>query len=440
MPVTKVEFERAVHRGLGRAVQWLLNGAVVADRDFILYACTHNLACDIQTEDYRSLYLFDIIHATGEPESYARAVERTLDEWSGSKEDSDGPPISIGQMFELLGLLAKSGDHSARQSLYSFFGKHAAELDAFDAEVLLDVDGLDGCVFVFRQWLGHPQPKEDEDDQRFDRFLLEKAEESFGVEETRLFLKQAALTEPAFGAYLREVREKQAARHKRKGQRPRRHWPDYAEIREAIFDTSKRYSPMMARYGEHLPAADAEQMARELLAETDPKRLARCLLLFKRRPFPLNHTPLLALAQSADQEVATSARAALAQIEHPSVRALALELLDTSLRPWELIEMLTRNFCAGDEQAIERVLSKTWDADELEWIGLKLRPLVKANLRPALSDALMRLYEEGYCTICRSSVIELLAEFGPLPSSLVEECRYDAYPDTRNFVQASIGN
>ena len=254
MIVSKVEFERSVHRGLGRAIQWLLNGEAVADRNFLLYACTHNLAYDRQTENTRALHMFDIIQATSEPEFYARAVECSLEEAVTSEDEEDDR--SIGQMLDLLGLLAKSGDTSARQSLYLFFEKPAAKLDGFDAEVLLDIDGLAGYLFIIQQWLRQPQL---EDDQRFDRHLLQEAEERFGAEKTRLFFEQAAQVEPPVGAYIAEVREKQVAWHKRRGDRPKRHRPDRAEIREAIFDAKKRYGPMVwARYGEHLPAADAD--------------------------------------------------------------------------------------------------------------------------------------------------------------------------------------
>ena len=45
----------------------------------------------------------------------------------------------------------------------------------------------------------------------------------------------------------------------------------------------------------------------------------------------------------------------------------------------------------------------------------------------------MLIYEEGYCTMCRYGVIELLAQIGPLPASLTKECQYDAYNDTREL-------
>ena len=441
MSITKAEFERAVHRGLGRAVLWLQRSEIVPDRDFLLYACTHDLAYDRQTEDSRALYMFDVIRATSEPEWYVQAMQRTLAEWdenqeeAGNKENDIGLPVSISQMSDLLALAAQNGDLAAKQSLYAFFEKYAASaFTLYSADALVAMDGLEGCLFAVRQWIINPPQ---EDDQWYEGYLLREVDEQFGSEAVDTLLEQASHVEPAIGAYLTKFREERAPRHERRKRRPKPDKPDYAELRELIFNTSIRYCPMVwARYGERLPAADAQQLAFELLAETDPLPLARYLLLFRRRPFPLDHAPLLTLAQSEKQEVAAAARAALTQIEHPSVRALALELLDDSLRPWELIEMLTRNFCPGDEKAVERVLSKAWDADEMHQITLRMRRLAEANPQPALAGALLRLYEEGWCTMCRHGVLELLTQFGPLPPSITEECRFDAYDETREFAAA----
>ncbi len=443
MPITQVEFERAVHRGLGRAVLWLQRGEVVPDRDFLLYACTHNLACDRQTEDNRALYMFDIIQATDEPDYYVRALQRILADWDDNQESADnqenetGLSASIGQIFDLLALTAKDGDLAAKQSLYAFFAEHAAaESTLYSANALVAMDGLEGYLFAVRQWINNPPQ---EDDQWYEGYLLREVDEQFGAEAVDTLLERTFHAEPAIGVYLAKVREERAAKKAELKRRPTRYWPNYTEVQELVFNTSIRYGPMVwARYGEHLSSTDAERMARELLVEIDPKRLSRYLLLFKRRPFPLDHTPLLALAQGEEQEVAMAARVALAQIEHLSVRTLALELLDGSLRPWELIEMLTRNFCEGDEQVIERVLSKAWDADEMHWLTLDVRHLVEANPQPVFAGALLRLYEEGYCTMCRLGVMELLAQFGPLPPSIIEESRYDAYDGTREFTQEVV--
>lgn len=432
MPVTEIEFERSVHRGLGRSVLWLKRGEIVPDRDFLLYACTHNLAYDRQCEDNRALYMFAIIQATGEPEFYSQSVMHSLREVSDNQADWDDDERSIYQMFDLVGLLAKSGNAGARQALYAFFMKHIAGPDNSRSEVIVDVDGLDGYLFIVRQWLDYPR---EEEDHWHEAYLLEAVEKRFGADEVQAFLTQAALTEPAIGAYLAEVREKQTAWHTRQKQMPKPHKPDYAELRQIIFDTDKRLNrPRFWRWGEKMSVADAEQFASELLAETDPKRLERYLHLFHRRAFPLDHTPLLALARSADEAIATTARAALAQVVHPSVRALALELMEADPQPWKGIEMLIKNFCTGDEQAVERVLEKCWDADEMHRLTLDMRHLVEANPQPVFTGALMRLYEEGYCTMCRLGVLELLAKIGPLPPYIVEEDWYDAYDGTRELM------
>ena len=187
--------------------------------------------------------------------------------------------------------------------------------------------------------------------------------------------------------------------------------------------------------GATLAEDDAERLASELLAETDAERLERYLFLFQVRPFPLDHTPLLALAQNESRKIAAAARAALARIEDASIHDLALELMETDDQPWELIELLVQNFHEGDEKTIERVLEEPWGAKKTEWIGLKLRQIVAENLTVALAPALLLFYERGYCTMCRHGTIELLDELGRLPSSVIEEGRYDADNSIQELVQ-----
>jgi len=432
MPVTKVEFERSVHRGLGRAVLWLQRGEIVPDRDFLLYACTHNLAYDRQTEDNRALHLFDIIQATGEPSYYARAIEKALEE-VGESDNWEEDERSIEQMFDLLDLLAKNDDLTARQSLYQLFAKFATHSGGSGADALVDMDGLDGYLFVVRHWILHPQ---EEEDCWYETSLLEDVEQRFGKDEAQAFLAQVAQTEPAVGVYLAGVREKQADEEARRKRRPKQHKPDSAEIRQTLLDFDKRFNrPQMWRWGERMSNADAERFGAELLAETDPKRLERYLHLFHKRAFPLDHAPLLALAQSADPAIAKTARAALAQIAAPEVRALALKLMDTDPQPWDGIGMLVTNFCTGDEQAVERVVGSCWDEDEMHWLTLDVLRLVEANPQPSFAGALMQIYEEGYCTMCRHGVLKLLADIGPLPPSVIEECHYDADKETRKVMQ-----
>ena len=380
--------------------------------------------------------MFDIIQATGEPEFYSQFVVQSLSEVSNNQDDWDDDERSIYQMFDLVGLLAKNGDANARQVLYAFFIKHIAGPDNSRSEVIVDVDGMDGYLFLVRQWLQYPR---EEDDHWHEAWLLEDVQKRYGADEVQAFLAQAVQAEPAIGVYLSQVYKKQTAWHERINQRPKRRQPDFAEVRQALLDFDNRFNrPQMWRWGERMSDADAKQFASELLTETDLKRLERYLHLFHRRAFPLDHIPLLALAQNEDEKIASAARTALAQVVAPSVRALALELMDTDPQPWKGIEMLIKNFCTGDEQAVERVLGKSWDADEMHRLTLDMRHLVEANPQPVFAGALMRLYEEGYCTRCRLGVMELLSKTDPLPPYIVEEGRYDAYDGTREFVQEVV--
>lgn len=438
MPVTKIEFERAIHRGLGRAVLWLQRSEVTPDRDFLLYACTHNLAYYLQASEDRARYMFDVVHATAEPEFYSRFVMHSLEEVSDNEDNCDDDERSIKQMYNFVGLMAASGDMTAKQALYTFFGEHTSGSDYSWAEVIVNVDGLQGYLAVVHKWLEYPR---EEDDYWHEAHLLEDMEKRFGDDEVKQVLEEAALLEPAVGAYLAEVCKKQTAWHTRQKEVSPRDQPDYSELRRLIFSLGKRKNHMVwGRWGATLSEDDAERLAAELLVETDAQRLERYLLLFRVRPFPFDHVPLLALAQGEDQRITTAARAALARIEHPSVHDLALELMESDERPWELLELLIRNFQEGDEKAIERVLQTLEDANNLERTGLDLRDVVEENLTVVLAPALLLFYERGYCSMCRYGTIELLGELGRIPPSVVEEGRYDADDGIRELVQEIVSS
>ncbi len=380
--------------------------------------------------------MFDIVQATAEPEFYSQFVMHSLEEVSDNEDDWDNDERSIKQMYNFVGLMAKGGNLTAKQALYTFFGKHTSQSDYSWAEVIMNVDRLQGYLAVVHKWLKYPR---EEDDYWHEAHLLEDMEKRFGADEVKQVLEKAALSEPAIGAYLAEVREKQTAWHTRQNRDSPRYRPNYAELHRRIFSPDERKNHMVwGRWGATLSEDDAERLATELLAETDAQRLERYLLLFRVRPFPLDHTPLLALARSGDQQVMTAARAALARIEDASVHDLTLELMETDERAWELVELLTRNFREGDEKAINRVLQRLEDVNDLERVGVKLLNVFEENPTLSATAPLLLFYERGYCGMCRHRTIELLDELGRLPPYIIEEGCYDADDDIRELIQEMV--
>src|SRR4051794_19974732 len=124
-------FEVALRRGLGRAVLFLQQQKDTTPfREIILDACAHNWAYDRQMEDHRSLYMFDVIHATGELEYYAERLR----EWLKAPRKDD----YVGQILDLNTMLAKAGDEQARQAVYDTYHHNRKDWYTTDSEPLVN--------------------------------------------------------------------------------------------------------------------------------------------------------------------------------------------------------------------------------------------------------------------------------------------------------------
>jgi hypothetical protein len=52
--------------------------------------------------------------------------------------------------------------------------------------------------------------------------------------------------------------------------------------------------------------------------------------------------------------------------------------------------------------------------------------------------ALLLLYENGPCALCRHGVVEELIAINRFPDWMRAECQYDAYSETRKLVKSPI--
>src|SRR5262249_10501172 len=154
-------------------------------------------------------------------------------------------------------------------------------------------------------------------------------------------------------------------------------------------------------WGRDASIDDLTLAARDLLTETDERRLRWYLEIFWLRPFPLEIDHLLTLMRHPNDRVMVSAGRALAQIAEPRVRAVALEILtDPALDGWHRswgITLLAANFEAGDETLLLDLLTETDDDYGHHSLGLSTLDLLKAHPAPEAGPVLRHLYERGPC-------------------------------------------
>jgi len=415
------ELEMLVSRGLGRAVLRLLERPAEPYREVILDACLHNKAYDPQIEGSRAEYMMDLIRHTGDLPFYADAVLAAVTE---KAEDWD-----TWQRFSIARLLAHEGNQRARQVMREVFNSSPESMLSSFAREFIELDGIDGLLYVvdrrgnqLRQSAGKWE----------DGYLLSVAADKCGKEATEAALKGAAEANQNVRAYLRAVEGNRAKGEKRKQARS---WKlTYDEVRSLIGTDN---GSSLVKWSETATNSDLERAARDLVQETDLKKLRWYLLVFRSRRFPLEPDFLFRLLELPDGPVPRHALRVLANLEDEKIRDLAFNLVGSksSLRGYA-IDLLVKNFRDGDHATVEAWCDAEQEPSDINAYDRSLRGFFAAHPNPATELRLLTtLYDKEPCAHCRCYIVERLSELGGLTEVLRRECEHDSYQETRELVK-----
>jgi hypothetical protein len=428
------QFRRVLALGLGRPITFLQSHDAAPYRDVILEACIHWTGYDQQVEGSRNTYLFEVLQATGQPETFAEPILAALARSSAKRDIS-----------QLLGLVLRFADDEypdAREALYRAFDRDDTADPFSGASELISLDGLDGLLYVADR-MGAAPPDDEVDLHAW--YFVAEAEEEYGKDAVQRALAAAQTENPRIQAFLEAVARSEAER----GAPPQADRPDltglsYGQVKQAIAALQPGKRDILSllafeRWGRDASDADLAHASADLLVTNEARQLARYLRLFARRPYPRDPAPILPLVRHADHQVMVSAFRALARIAHPSVRALAIDILaDNSLHGFRrglAADLLVESYQPGDEHLLSHLLATLQDDDERHIIGMAVRHLVKKQLSTDVAPALLALYEYGPCSFCRDGAVETLHKTGQIPAWMREECRHDASLDLRDTVR-----
>jgi hypothetical protein len=70
-------------------------------------------------------------------------------------------------------------------------------------------------------------------------------------------------------------------------------------------------------------------------------------------------------------------------------------------------------------------------ADEFHDLGTSIRRYLDEHPSPRAVPALLSVYEIGFCSYCRTSIVEDLISLASLPDAVVREIVWDCAEDTR---------
>jgi len=410
MSVSPEEFIAALAKGSGRTMILMRQSP---DRqvfqDALFAACVHNLAYDPQCENERSRYLADLISATGAPQAFFIRLLAILRAELGDEERLDVP-----QIFDTLVLLALDHpdlDAEALRRIYADMADEEDRLDCLDA--LVRLDGLPALL------------------RGIEALNAELEERSWRVDG----LIEALREHQGPGVDIADLRAGNAALDRLMAHAEAQNAPppepqpyDFADIRASLQRGERPDRPW--DWLRRLTDAEWRLLAEDLAAETDEKTAAVYLRLFARRDFSGDLAPLLRWAQGPGDLASTFyAVMALGRIRAPAVRALALKMIEA--RQPRGARLLRSNFEPGDFARLKRLLDALSDIDEAHDLGLSILDIVsRQDTPPEADDILLELYDRTPCGRCRHDTVTALAALDAAPPWMVEECRFDAEPDT----------
>lgn len=422
------EFTRWLKLGLGRAVLHLQKHDAAPYREVILDACLHNWAYDGQIEGSRAEYMLDIISLTGERQYYRDSILQAL-----TSGEVDPNSWDRCQLFHFARLFAQTGDEHARQAMIENYEQDGSIRFILAGEFIA-LGGIRGFEYVARK-RGAELRANAEDWE--DDWLVGKLQEKVGEKESQEAIKQLSANDPLIKAYMDAVDD---LRTRRKNARPERRDPtgmSYAEVRSLILD-GKHNSIMLPKWGEIASDGDLRQAAKDLMVVKERIQLREYLKIFKYRAFPLDLGYLIELAHGIDYRISALALGAMSVIASPAVRAFAFQLMEKPRQKWKgwVVNLLVKNYQAGDHAIIEKLAQELTDEKELHVLGLDVLEFYEVHPNPESEIRVLSfLYENGPCAVCRRRFVKRLIALKALPDWMAEECLWDAEEDTRTLAK-----
>jgi hypothetical protein len=421
--------EASIRKGLGRAIVSLQGRDTEPYRDAILKAVTHDLRYDRQFERLRSRYALDLMRASGEESTYRDAVLAALaNPAEGQSEDL---------MVEIACLLAEEGDAEARRAVYAAFERHQADDSFVGVEEIIRLDGVPGLVRTVPVLMSVDWK---ENAWVLSMIIQDVLEARLGKEEAWRALEQAANGDERVAAALEHVRAHRQEREVSQtntGARQRRPATTYEDLETLLNGDASKRRYGCRHWGRNASDENLQRAAHALANESNPARRLGLVWVFVARPFPLDPSPLIALADSDDWDTSHAALLALEKVRHPDVRAYALRAIRDPRRASSAVDMLTLNFEEGDHALITWLAEQPeTDEDEEHGRGLGMRRFVREHESPATARILTLTYDKAACSACREWLVEDLMQRDALPDAIRDECRWDANLELRAMAES----
>jgi hypothetical protein len=437
-------FSQALRRGLGGAIVELMNGGNGAEyRDVVLRCCLRDIAHDTQIEGTKGYFLHTAIKTFGEPEIFLRAIAEKFAKRLRSRLSE--------QLCDIL--FCFSGNEIADKALEKKYIElknrlplmRTYRLDYCERELFEDlmIKKLDGGMKAFKRCIndmGEMTARRGNDDcLNYDWFFY-CANKKFGEARVNAVIEKMSEKSVAVKFFSDAIKSDDSSReqYRQKAKKEKITVELLINVAKDAALADNPYSNAIIQYRHHFmkTASKAEilELANAALREENETAKRLLLILFRHKPFPLEISPLLQYAMSENELLAEAAFCILEEIKDERIHDTAVTLLKS--KGVKSLCLLKNNYKKSDDEIIYAAIKKSERIPQD--IQSDINDIYLRNRSADAFPALLRVYQKGECSHCRHDTVKAMEHCGVLPNSIVEECLYDSFEETRKLAERLV--
>lgn len=417
----KKRFFDSLKRGTGEAYLIAKENPTIDFSTYVIKGALRNYAYDGQSEPSRAQYILDLYSISDRKDKIRKAILKGLE---NEQEDT----WSLTHLFDLAKLFAQQGDQEMRNAIYERFYNNSIEgSDWVGYSEILKLDGLKGLIYIAEK-IGK-YLEQNPDDVQVDWILKSFQEENpdLNVNET---LENLAKENNYIHIYLENIKRTRASQEKHK-QKPIK----YKDIVDEVLNSNPFISSRRKR---NLTEEEINQVAKQLIDETDKSNIERLLGIFDFYKFPYDSQIILNFAKQRPTNKNRIVEYAINSLKHlksKDIRTFAMAKIQRSKNPIEYLEILVSNYKSGDHKLLSHIATQTNNEYKIEWLAGIYSDIYRANKTKDCKEPLEILYNKMNCGIHRNRIVEILIDNEVLSDKIRAEIRFDSDMETRNLLK-----
>lgn len=415
----KKRFFDSLKRGTGEAYLIAKENPTIDFSTYVIKGALRNYAYDGQSEPSRAQYIFDLYSLSNKKDKIRNAIINGL---ATEQEDT----WSLTHLFDLAKLFAQQGDQEMRDAIYHRFCSNPIEgSDWVGYSEILELDGFQGLIYIAEKFgkLINQNPEDWQDDWIIKHFQEENPD--LKVTET---LENLAKENKHIRIYLENIKRTKASQEK--------HKPKPIKYKDIIDEVLNSKPFISFRRKRNLSDEEKNQVAKQLIDETDKSNIERLLDIFDFYKFPYDSQIILDFAKQKPTNKNRIVEYAINSLKHlksTDIRIFAIDKIQNSKNPIDYLEILVSNYISGDHKLLNDISTKTNNEHKIECLAGIYSDIYRTNKTKECKEPLEVLYYKMNCGIHRNGIVEILIENEVLSDRIRNEIKFDSNLVTRNL-------